>query len=319
MKPTFRYFREDLDPARTLMVDGLTPTGPSLSHWPGNRTPEHLRADTTTEMALRLARDPGRNGFLSGVRVISNNHFDTDGLLSVWAVLHPEESLRHRRFLVDAARAGDFGTFTSPDAVKFDLMITAFGDPDRSPLAPHWTGMDDWKRYQAIYEELLGRLPDLFYRTESLRSLWAEKFESIVHSFQRVRDGAATIREYPDSSLSVLETEEELEAMARFDSCRFHRVLTAHRDGRGYRYDLEHHIFSWFDTVTAPRGRRIDLTPLAVRLNEIEPAREHRWIYTGNDDLEARLCCLDPEGDPAASGLPLARLEGFLVDTLRGT
>lgn len=121
MKRVFATYDETLDPGQTLVVDGLVGEGPSLSHWPGNRTPERYRVDTTTEMALLLAEDPRREEFLSGIRVVSNNHLDTDGLLSVWAVLHPEEALRHRRFLVDAARAGDFGTFTSADAVKFDL------------------------------------------------------------------------------------------------------------------------------------------------------------------------------------------------------
>src|SRR3989442_10292729 len=137
LERVFAYYDEGLHPDHTLVVDGLVSRGPSLSHWPGNRTPERYRADTTTEMALRLAEDPRREEFLSGIRVVSNNHFDTDGLLSVWAVLHPGEALRHRRFLVDAARAGDFGTFTSAEEVKFDLMVTTFREAGRSPLRSH--------------------------------------------------------------------------------------------------------------------------------------------------------------------------------------
>jgi uncharacterized protein DUF6687 len=314
----FEFFREDLDPAATLVVDGLAGKGLNLSHWPGNRTPERYRADTTTEMALLLAADPDREAFLEPVRVVSNNHFDTDGLLSVWAVLHPGEALGHRRFLVDAARAGDFGTFTSPDAVKFDLMVTAFEDPRRSPIAALLLGRGEEERSRVIYEELLGRLPDLFYQTDSYRRLWEDDFENIVHSFQRVREGGAQIREYPSSSLSVLETEEELEKMARFDSCRFHRMLTATRDGRGFRFQLEHHIFSWFDTLTPPKGSRLDLTPLAMQLNALEPNREWRWTYTGNQDLEAKLFLPDEDGDPAVSGLPLERVERVVSEALRG-
>lgn len=314
----FSYYRATLDPDRTLLVDGFEPKGRHLSHWPGNRTPAPYRADTTTEMALRLAADPVREEFLAGIDVVSNNHLDTDGLLSAWAVLDPREALHHRRFLVDAARAGDFGTFTSADAVKFDLVVTAFGDPERSPLSARLRGVDEWERNQLVYEDLFSRLPDLFYGVDAHRGLWQEEFEAIVHSFQRIRDGAARVREYPRSHLSVLETDEDLETMARFDSCRFHRILTAWRDGRGYRYELAHHIFSWFDTVTPPRGDRIDLSPLARSLNEVEPAREGRWIYTGNDDLSARLFLTDSEGDATVSGLPLQRVEAFLVESLCG-
>jgi hypothetical protein len=315
----FEFYREDLDPAVTLVVDGVAPAALNLSHWPGNRTPSRYRADTTTEMALQLAGDPQRERFLEGIRVVSNNHFDTDGLLSAWAVLHPEEALRHRRFLVDAARAGDFGTFTSPDAVKFDLMLTAFEDSRKSPLAARIQGLGEEERSRLIYAELLGRLPELFYQVDAHRSLWEEPFERIVDSFQRVREGGATIREHHASRLSVVETEEELEKMARFDSCRYHRVLTAIRDGRGFRFVLEHHIFSWFDTLTPPRGTRLDLTPLAHALNSMEPRSGTRWTYTGNHDLSARLFQPDGDGDPAVSGLPLERVEPLVSRALLGS
>lgn len=318
MQRRFEFYSEKLDPTVTLVVDGVAGKTLNLSHWPGNRTPQRYRADTTTEMALRLAADPQREDFLHPVRIVSNNHFDTDGLLSVWAVMNPDEALRHRRFLVDAARAGDFGTFTSADAVKFDLMVTAFEEPKRSPIAALLLQHGEEERSRLVYEELLGRLPNLFYQSDSYRRLWEDEFESIVHSFQRVRDGGARIREYPSSSLSVLETEEELEKMARFDSCQFHRILTAARDGRGFRFQLEHHIFSWFDTVTPPKGARLDLTPLAGELNLLEPNREWRWTYTGNQDLTARLFLPDGDGDPAVSGLPLERVESLVSEALRG-
>jgi hypothetical protein len=318
MERTFAFYRRDLDPETTLLVDGLEPECRHLSHHPGNRTPAGYRADTATEMALRLAADPGREEFLSRVRFVSNNHLDTDGLLAVWAVLNPEEALRHRRFLVDAARAGDFGTFTSADAVKFDRVVAAWWDPERSSLGRRLAGAGASERQRIAHEDLLPRLPDLFYRVNAHRRIWEEEFQTIVHSFQRVRDGAARIREYPASCLSVIETEEDLEPMARFDSCRFHRVLTACRDGRGYLYRLEHHVFSWFDTVTPPRGGRTDLTPLALRLNEMEPAREGRWTYTGNQDMAARLFLADGSGEAMASGLPLRRVEGFLAQALQG-
>ena len=40
--------------------------------------------------------------------VVVNNHFDTDGLLSVWVLLDPEQALSCRELLIAAAEAGDF-------------------------------------------------------------------------------------------------------------------------------------------------------------------------------------------------------------------
>jgi uncharacterized protein DUF6687 len=314
----FVFYREGLDPDGLLVVDGVAASAFNLSHWPGNRTPERYRADTTTEMALRLATDPDREELLSRVRLVSNNHFDTDGLLSAWVVLNPDQALPHRRFLIDAARAGDFQTFTSADAVKFDLMVTAFSDPRRSPIAEALLSPEEADRAQALYDELLGRLPELFYQSSAHRPLWEDEFEGIVRSFARLRDGGAVIREHPASRLSVLETEEDLAPMARFDSCRFHRILTATREGDAVRYQLEHHIFSWFDTVTPPRGARLDLTPLCLPLNRIETAPAARWTYTGNHDLAARLYLADERGEPVASRLRIGRVESIVAEALHG-
>ena len=38
--------------------------------------------------------------------VVVNNHFDTDGLLSIWVLLDPREAMAHRDLLVAAAEAG---------------------------------------------------------------------------------------------------------------------------------------------------------------------------------------------------------------------
>src|SRR3989449_2520890 len=128
----FTYYDKRLDTVPFLCVDGVVEGGLNLSHWPGNRTPAHLKADTSTEMALKLARDSGRASWLEGVSIVTNNHFDTDGLLSVFAALRPEEALRHEKAMIQAARTGDFGEWTTPEALKFDAVVTAYDDEERS-------------------------------------------------------------------------------------------------------------------------------------------------------------------------------------------
>ena len=67
----FTFYHERLKDVPFLCVDGVVEAGLNLSHWPGNRTPAHLKADTSTEMALNLARDPGRDSWLEGVSIVS--------------------------------------------------------------------------------------------------------------------------------------------------------------------------------------------------------------------------------------------------------
>jgi hypothetical protein len=295
-----------------LCVDGVVEAGLNLSHWPGNRTPSHLRADTTTEMALLLARDRGRGEWLRGVEVVTNNHFDTDGLLSVFAVLRPAEALLHEKALVQAARAGDFGEFTTPEAFKLDAVVTAFDDDRRSPLAAEIRGLPETRRYQRLYDRLLGMLPELLSGASRHKELWSGSFASLMRSLVRIRD-VARIREHEAARLTVIEASEPLDPMARFNLARHHRVLTATRAERGVVYEMAFQIFSWFDTVTPPRGTRFDLMQVAAELDRMEGDGAGRWTYTGDDSLDARLYRAGPDGEPLPSRLPLETVEALLV------
>ncbi len=79
-----------------ISCDGLVPGAAlDLTHWQGNRTPSQYKADTSTEIALNFASSPeARERWASAVVV--NNHFDTDGILSAWVLLDPQEAMAHR-------------------------------------------------------------------------------------------------------------------------------------------------------------------------------------------------------------------------------
>src|SRR4249919_3875053 len=69
-----------------IVVDGPHRAGTvlGLSHWPDGNTPPRLAADTSTEIAGRYV-DLRAGG--DEVAVVTNNHFDEDGLLAAWVVL----------------------------------------------------------------------------------------------------------------------------------------------------------------------------------------------------------------------------------------
>jgi Family of unknown function (DUF6687) len=311
----FAFYEEALDDLPFLCVDGVVDRGLNLSHWPGNRTPPHLKADTSTEMALHLARDPGRDAWLRGVSIVTNNHFDTDGLLSVWAVLQPEEALRHERVLVQAARTGDFGDFTTPEAFKFDAVVTAFDDDTRSPLAAEIRDLPETRRYQMLYDRLLARMPGLLLEASAYKTLWSEPLQAVMRSLMRLHD-VARVREIPEARLTVIEASEPLHPMARHNVARHHRVLTATRAAGGIIYEMEFRIFSWFETVTPARGGRVDLAPLVPELDRLE-RDGGGWTYSGNAALEPRLYRAGPDGAPATSSLPLPTVEAALLRVLR--
>src|ERR1044072_5371307 len=89
----FEFYTEALDNVPKLSVDGTVDNSIHFSHWEGNRTPAELKADTSTEIALNLAASPNRAHLTNGIELVTNNHFDTDGVLSVWTVLNGERAL----------------------------------------------------------------------------------------------------------------------------------------------------------------------------------------------------------------------------------
>ena len=122
-----------------VVVDGSPNAGTvvTLTHWPGIPCPPGTEADLSAQMAFRyLDRGADLHG---AAEVVTNNHFDQDGLVAVYALSRPGDALARRDLLEDLAAAGDFGTFRSRDAARLSMAIDAYADPDRSP----WTALPE--------------------------------------------------------------------------------------------------------------------------------------------------------------------------------
>src|SRR5215510_4618339 len=118
----FEFYTEALANVPKLSVDGTVDNSIHFSHWEGNTTPAELKADTSTEIALNLVASPNRAALTNGIDLVTNNHFDTDGILSVWTVLNGERALELREDLVSAAEAGDFCEFSSEVGVRASIV-----------------------------------------------------------------------------------------------------------------------------------------------------------------------------------------------------
>src|SRR5690606_31771538 len=128
---------DGFDPGqRYLSVDGMTPCGPNLSHWPGNRTPRRYKADLSTGICLSFARADAaeQRAFLAGVSAVVNDHYDTDGFLSLLAVTRPELALAHEETCLSAAATGDYGAYQSQRGFAIDRVVTRLAAAE-SPLA----------------------------------------------------------------------------------------------------------------------------------------------------------------------------------------
>src|SRR5258707_9455148 len=114
----FEFYHAGIDSVPKLSVDGTVANSVHFSHWQGNETPAEVKADTSTEIALNLVASPNRGRLTQNIELVTNNHFDTDGVLSVWTVMSGERALGFRDLLFPAAEAGDFSECTNENSVR---------------------------------------------------------------------------------------------------------------------------------------------------------------------------------------------------------
>jgi len=288
----FEYYSEAIANAPKLSVDGTVDNAIHFSHWQGNQTPELVKADTSTEIALNLAVVPNREELTRGIDLVTNNHFDTDGVLSVWTVLNGERALPLRKKLIAAAEAGDFSEFSSEDAVRASIVVQGSDSPtdkSGSPLARQLAGEDVNDEARA-YELILPHVERVLTHTSEYESLWRDAWERIAKALDSFAKGTSRVEEFTDARLSLITLAPEIFSPSGFKPTRHSAPFTAishHARGElfliataldnGWAYRIDYPYYSWAETVVRPQIARRDLRSLLSELNEIDPNKTGRW------------------------------------------
>lgn len=290
----FEFYTEALDNVPKLSVDGTVDNAIHFSHWQGNNTPGELKADTSTEIALNLVASPNRTQLTQGIELVTNNHFDTDGVLSVWTVLNGERALAYRDLLIAAAEAGDFSEHSSDEGVKVSIAIQGSdqaspNNDDGSPLARLIAGeeVDDDAR---AYELVLPHVERLLTNINDFEALWREGWKSVAAAIASFEKGESNVVEYAHSRISLITLSPDLFGGAGFSPTKHSAPFTAiskFAKGElfliaipthgGWFYRLDYPYYSWADTVVRPRVQRRDLTAALQLLNNRESNHEGRW------------------------------------------
>lgn len=298
-------FHDDPPGAPVISVDGVLPDGPNFSHWPGNRTPRDLVADTSTGIALRLAElpDDDRARRLQGLSVVANNHFDTDGVLSCFAILHPEFALAHKAAFLDAATTGDFQVHTTDEALSIDLEIDRLGS-DHGPHGEELRRLAGAARGQRQYEIAFSSVPALFADPIGATAAIAATRREELADLAEAR-GSARVETIPRLGLAIVTHSRELRRLAinTLAGGRL-RVLSIVPVESGARYRFHERVESWFDMATIARAPRLDLAAIAARLNALEPARGDgaRWIAQDPRSPVPEVCFGVPGSGRAIAG-----------------
>lgn len=259
-----------------LSVDGMTPEGPNLSHWPGNRTPKRWQADLSTGIALRFARANAAEqaAFLGKAELVVNDHYDTDGFGSLLAVLHPEIAFRREELLLAAAATGDFGTWQTWRGFAVDRIIARLASP-ASPVRGAFAGIHDPDQLSLRrYEWLLENATAVLDHHGQFAVLYADEMAVVQQEIERGLGGELTRRRFPQLGFTMLTSQGPRHRMTLNTLAGSYRVLHVQHDGDGTRYRYHDRTESWFDLVTLQPLPRVDLRPLAAKLAELEPAHD---------------------------------------------
>jgi hypothetical protein len=315
----FEFYSDALESVPKLSVDGTVDNNSiHFSHWEGNTTPAELKTDTSTEIALNLVASPNREVLTKGIELVTNNHFDTDGVLSVWTVLNGERALAYRDLLIAAAEAGDFSEHSSDDGVRVSIAIQGSdqaspNNKDGSPLARLIAGEDVDDEARA-YELVLPEIERLLSNVNAYERLWREDWDRVAAAIESFERGKSSVTQYPEISLITLAP--EIFDGAGFSPTKHSAPFTAiskYAKGElfliaiptpsGWFYRLDYPYYSWAETVVRPRVTRRDLSGALQLLNSKETNRDGRW-QLDNREMTSAVKFLDATGMLAASRLP---------------
>lgn len=282
-----------------MVVDGSAnaSTRLTLSHWPGSPTPVEVRDDLSAQIALRALEFPE---WFADVEVVTNNHFDQDGLCSAYALIEPDAAVARRDRVIDVARAGDFGTFVDRDAARLAFAIAAHEERSTSPLDPSVFAGSYPEQCARLYEALLPTFGELLDHPDRFRPLWAAEDAHLGESLDAIEHGVIRIDEQPAIDLAVFTVPDEWAERTthRFTQSRddaVHPMAVNQATSclrtlmiQGHRYRLEFRYESWVMLTSRPVALRPDVRPLASLLNDLEPG-EAIWEAAAPGALTPRL------------------------------
>jgi len=329
----FEFYHSGLEDVPKLSVDGTVNNAIHFSHWVGNETPAELKADTSTEIALNLVAAPHRARLTRGIELVTNNHFDTDGVLSVWTVLTGEKALELSDQLIAAAEAGDFSEFTNEAAVRTSIVIQgsdqAFPNNESgSPLARQLAGeqVDDARAYQLVLPEV----ERVLTRVDDYEPLWRDAWQRIAAALESFERGASTVTEMADAKLSVITLAPEIFSPSGFNPTRHAAPYTAISKyargqifliatpiGRGWTYRIDYPYYSWAETLVRPQIKRRDLSPLLTQLNEAEGNRDGKWQFDSSE-MTSAVKFIGADGKLGSSSLEPDKVADILSGLLSG-
>ncbi|MEL6535044.1 MAG: DUF6687 family protein [Bacteroidota bacterium] len=272
MPLTFIPFPEIREHDRIAVVDSSHPSAYlTLSHWRGAPQLPGLHDDTSTGIVLNaLAAGLPQ---LAEVQGVTNSHWDIDGFLGIWALLHPEAALSHDTLLRRMAAIGDFREY-EPQHPEEDLALALvcwlnaveqdrFYAPFDAPESP----AQEAKACVPKYRYFLQAFGEVLENSQAVRSVWEPEYQRVQEDYYLMQQ-KGTVQDYPQIRLRVVSAPRPLHYYALFaNTSQVDMVLALYPKGQ---YELEQKYTTWVDVAHRTSFPRADLRVLAKQLTETE-------------------------------------------------
>lgn len=278
--------------------------------------------------------DEGRS---TAAEAVTCDHAGVDAIASVLALTDPERADTLRRFLIEAAAAGDYLTARDRQPARAAMAIRTLTDPHRSPIGAELADLSATDQLDALVARGIPILLGMAADAERHRDLWILEDQHLRASEGAFERGDVRVVEHPIDHLSVvtlaphvaIEPPEGLTAdyLVRSGSGHGGHWPTTPADGglhpmvfnrasRGTRQLLvrdRHYRYvdrpeSWFQ-YPGRVATRVDLRPIALDLNFLEGSEV--WSATPPSIPVAGLATTEP------STLDLDTVLNLIVRQLR--
>ena len=298
-KPARYWPYSQLGEQPNIVVDGQQQkaTVLTLSHWPWNSTPQELLRDTSTDIAFAYLDAPEHH---VDIGLVSNSHYDEDGVLSMYCLVDPQNALAHRELMIGASRAGDFAIYSDPNAAKLSFVMAAHADPELTPFDPAIFSGSDAGQVAGLYTSMLARLPELLDNIEGHRQYWEAEWAHIRESEAAIENGRVVIDELPELDLAIVRIPDDMPVrtvrryLTRWQRSvhpfAVHNITDCSRLVwiKGESLEFQYRYESWVQLASRRPLLRVDMTGLAEQLCEIETAGGE-WLYEGTNEVAPRL------------------------------
>lgn len=269
--------------AELIVTDSFYPRGLNLSHLYNHYVPNQFHADTSTASVIMWLESLRYVTEREGKKFVTCNHFDIDGLLSVWSALYPVIALRNKDLLIATATLGDFREFDSRSETELNALklCALINHAERTNFCLPFGDLDDATIEHEVasrkFQYFLPRFAQWLEKIDDYQLMWHDEYHQVLADLAHIDGGDVTIEEHPEISLSIVRSDQPLHYYAIDSRTQGGAVLTLLP--KHHYAELEYKYETLVGRLDREMPQRIDLTKIAEELTKLESGNSVVWKF----------------------------------------